>query len=403
MTRLLALAVACLLLLSPLQAADKPADKTTPKPTAEQLTFFEKKIRPLLVSKCYGCHSAKAKSVKGELLLDSRHGWSKGGESGPALVPGKPGESLLIEAVKYDGLEMPPKEKLSDQQIADLVRWVKMGAPDPRKGGTASLIRREINIEEGRRYWAFQPPTESPLPAVKNRRWPQGPIDHFILSRIEAAGLEPAEDADKATLARRLHFDLVGLPPTPKQLEAFLADKRPNALEALVDRLLKSPHFGERWGRHWLDVVRFAESTGMERNYTFPHAWRYRDYVIDTFNRDVPYNRFVREQVAGDLLPAKTPAERNRLKIATAFLAMGPKSLNERNKAIFQMDIVDEQIDITTRAVMGLTVSCARCHDHKFDPFPTEDYYALAGIFRSTETLYGTSGGQGNRQAGKLA
>ena len=403
MTRLLALAVACLLLLSPLQAADKPADKTTPKPTAEQLTFFEKKIRPLLVSKCYGCHSANAKSVKGELLLDSRHGWSKGGESGPALVPGKPGESLLIEAVKYDGLEMPPKEKLSDQQIADLVRWVKMGAPDPRKGGTASLIRREINIEEGRRYWAFQPPTESPLPAVKNRRWPQGPIDHFILSRIEAAGLEPAEDADKATLARRLHFDLVGLPPTPKQLEAFLADKRPNALEALVDRLLKSPHFGERWGRHWLDVVRFAESTGMERNYTFPHAWRYRDYVIDTFNRDVPYNRFVREQVAGDLLPAKTPAERNRLKIATAFLAMGPKSLNERNKAIFQMDIVDEQIDITTRAVMGLTVSCARCHDHKFDPFPTEDYYALAGIFRSTETLYGTSGGQGNRQAGKLA
>jgi len=403
MTRLLALSAACLCLLSPLQAADKPADKTVRKPTAEQLTFFEKKIRPLLVSKCYGCHSAKAKSVKGELLLDSRQGWTKGGESGPAVVPGKPGESLLIEAVKYEGLEMPPKEKLSDQQVADLVRWIKMGAPDPRKGGTASLIRREIDIEEGRRYWAFQPPTESPLPAVKNRRWPQDPIDHFILSRIEAADLVPAADADKATLARRLHFDLVGLPPTPKQLEAFLADTRPNALEALVDRLLKSPHFGERWGRHWLDVVRFAESTGMERNYTFPHAWRYRDYVIDTFNRDLPYNRFVREQVAGDLLEAKTPAERNRLKIATAFLAMGPKSLNERNKAIFQMNIVDEQIDITTRAVMGLTVSCARCHDHKFDPFPTEDYYALAGIFRSTETLYGTTGGQGNRQAGKLS
>ena len=402
MPRFLTLPTACLvslLLVASLQAAETPVKK----PTAKQLAFFEKNIRPLLVAKCYGCHSAKAKAVKGNLLLDSRAGWVKGGESGTAVVPGKPGESLLIEAVKYDGLEMPPKEKLAEQQIADLTRWVEMGAPDPRQGNTESLIRREINIEEGRSFWAFRPPKAAPLPVVKNGRWPISPIDHFILARIEAAGLTPVTDAEKVILARRLHFDLVGLPPTPQQLETFLDDNRPDALEHLVDRLLESPRFGERWGRHWLDVARFAESTGMERNYTFPHAWRYRDYVIDAFNRDVPFDRFIREQVAGDLIKAESPEERNRLKIATAFLAMGPKSLNERNKTLFQMDVVDEQIDVTTRAVMGLTVSCARCHDHKFDPFPTEDYYALAGIFRSSETLYGTGGGGGNRQPGKLA
>jgi cytochrome c553 len=406
MPRLCILAAACLLWVSPaapLQAADKPAAKPATKPTASQLAFFEKKIRPLLVARCYGCHSAKAKSVKGGLLLDSRNGWVSGGESGTAVVPGKPGESLLIEAVRYEGLEMPPKEKLTANQVADLVRWVEMGAPDPRRGGTASLIRREINIEEGRSFWAFQPPNAALLPDIENRKWPASPIDHFILARIEAAGIAPVQDADKTTLARRLYFDLIGLPPTPRQLEAFLADVSPQAVEALVDTLLASPHFGQRWARHWLDIARFAESTGMERNYTFPHAWRYRDYVIDAFNKDLPFDRFVREQVAGDLIEAKSPEERNRLKIATGFLAMGPKSLNQRNKAIFRMDIVDEQIDITTRAIMGLTVSCARCHDHKFDPFPTEDYYALAGIFRSTETLYGTTKGQGNRQPGQLA
>ncbi len=407
MPRFLALSIACLIALAPAvsaRAADQPAGKAkVKKPTAQQLAFFEKKIRPLLVARCYSCHSAKAKAVKGSLLLDSRAGWTRGGESGTAVVPGKPGESLLIEAVRYQGLEMPPKEKLSEQEIADLVRWVEMGAPDPRQGNTASLIRREIDIEKGRNFWAFQPPKAAPLPDVKNNKWPISPIDHFILARIEAADLVPVDDADKITLARRLHFDLIGLPPTPAQLETFLKDKRPDALEHLVDGLLKSPHFGERWGRHWLDVARFAESTGMERNYTFPHAWRYRRYVIDAFNHDVPFDQFVREQVAGDLIKSKSPEERNRLKIATAFLAMGPKSLNERNKALFQMDVVDEQIDVTTRAVMGLTVSCARCHDHKFDPFPTEDYYALAGIFRSSETLYGTGKGQGNRQPGKLA
>ncbi len=372
------------------------------EPTPAQIEFFEKKIRPVLVTKCHACHSAKAKAIKGELLLDSRGGWAKGGESGPAVIPGNPAESLLIQAIRYDGLEMPPKEKLTDQQIADFTRWVKMGAPDPRTGQTASLIRREINIVEGRKFWAYQPPVASSPPVIEHREWPIDPIDHFILARIESAKLTPVADADRLTLVRRLYFDLVGLPPTPDQVDAFLNDSSSRALESLVDQLLASPHFGERWGRHWLDVARFAESTGMERNYTFPHAWRYRDYVIDAFNRDLPFDRFVTEQIAGDLLPAKTPADRNRLIIATGFLAMGPKSLNERNKEIFRMDIVDEQIDITTRAVLGLTVSCARCHDHKFDPFPTEDYYALAGIFRSTNTLFGTAKGQGNRQPSGL-
>ena len=386
-------------LLLPLLFLSAPLLQAAEEPTPEQLEFFEKKIRPILATRCYSCHSAKAKALKGGLLLDHRQGWVTGGESGPAITPGSPAESLLIQAVNYDGLEMPPKEKLTDQQIADLTRWVRQGAPDPRTGKGISPIRRDIDIAQGRKFWAFQPPVAAALPAVKNETWPLDPIDHFILAGIESAGLAPVGDADRRTLVRRLYFDLVGLPPTSQQVEDFVNDTSSRALETLVDRLLESPHFGERWGRHWLDVARYAESTGMERNFTFPHAWRYRDYVIDAFNRDLPYNRFITEQVAGDLLPAKTPAARNRLTIATGFLAMGPKSLNQRDVNVFRMDIVDEQIDITTRAVMGLTVSCARCHDHKFDPFPTEDYYAIAGIFRSTRTLFGTGKGQGNRRA----
>ncbi|MAV36798.1 MAG: hypothetical protein CMJ59_15225 [Planctomycetaceae bacterium] len=369
------------------------------KPTARELAFFEKKIRPLLVQHCYKCHSRQAKTVEAGLLLDSRQGWMTGGENGAVIAAGSPGESLLIQAVNYEGLEMPPKEKLSPQQIADLTRWVRQGAPDPRTGDSISPIRRTIDIDQGRTFWAFHPALAAPLPPVENPAWPLDAIDHFILAGIEAAGLAPVGDADRRTLVRRLYFDLVGLPPTQQQVDDFVHDKSSRAVETLVDELLESPHFGERWGRHWLDVARYAESTGMERNFTFPHAWRYRDYVIDAFNRDLPYNRFITEQVAGDLLPAKTAADRNRLTVATGFLAMGPKSLNEPNPKVFQMDVVDDQVDISTRAVLALTVSCARCHDHKFDPFPTEDYYAIAGIFRSTRTLFGTGKGQGNRRA----
>ena len=371
-------------------------------PSTRELEFFETKIRPLLVQHCYKCHSRQAKKVRGGLLLDSRQGWMTGGDSGAAIAPGMPAESLLIQAINYDGLEMPPQEKLPPQQIADLTRWVKQGAADPRVGQSGLPIRREIDLDAGRKFWAFQSPQIAPLPSVENKSWPLDSIDYFILAAIEKAGLVPVEEAERRTLVRRLYFDLVGLPPTPQQVEEFVADTSSHALETLVERLLESPRFGERWGRHWLDVARYAESTGMERNFTFPHAWRYRDYVIDAFNRDLPYNRFITEQVAGDLLPAETPAVRNRLQVATGFLALGPKSLNEPNPKVFRMDVVDDQIDISTRAVLALTVSCARCHDHKFDPFPTADYYALAGIFQSTRTLFGTGKGQGNRRAAGL-
>jgi hypothetical protein len=232
--------------------------------------------------------------------------------------------------------------------------------------------------------------------------WVRSDIDRFILSKLEASGLQPSQDAAKATLLRRVYFDLIGLPPSPAQMKSFLADDSPKAFEKVVDELLASRQFGERWGRHWMDVARYAESTGMERNFTYPHAWRYRDYVIKSFNEDKPYNRFIKEQIAGDLMVSDDPKQETENLVATGFLAMGPKSLNQKDKRIFTMDIVDEQIDVATRATLGLSVACARCHDHKFDPIPTEDYYALAGIFRSTKTHYGTAKGNGNRQTGSL-
>lgn len=352
------------------------------------IEFFEKKIRPVLVTQCYECHAADSKKVKGGLLLDTRDGIRKGGESGAAVVPGNAGDSLLIEALKYDGLEMPPKQKLPDSVIADFVKWVEMGAPDPREG-KAAVVRKEINFEEAKNFWAFQPPKVTAPPKVKNTAWPRTDIDKFILAQLEEKKLRPVADADKATLLRRVTFDLTGLPPTPEELTAFLGDKSPTAFEKVVDRLLASPRFGERWGRHWFDVARYAESTGKERNIAFPYAWRYRDYVIDAFNTDKPYDRFITEQVAGDLLPAANDDERRSHLIATGFLTLGPKSVNEKNAEQFLMDTVDEQIDVTTRAVLATTVGCARCHDHKFDPIPTADYYAMAGIFKSTSTLAG--------------
>jgi hypothetical protein len=255
--------------------------------------------------------------------------------------------------------------------------------------------KKGIDMAAGRTFWAFQAPKEVSPPKTKDLSWARTDTDRFVLAALEAKGLKPVADADKATLIRRVYFDLVGLPPSPEQVKSFLADRDPQALDRVVDQLLASPQFGERWGRHWLDVARYAESSGKERNYTFPQAWRYRDYVITSFNQDKPYDRFIREQIAGDLLPAKTAAERNEGIIATGFLAIGTKALNEKNPEIFQMDVVDDQVDVTSRAVLGLTASCARCHDHKFDPIPTSDYYALAGIFRSTETLYGTDDGGG--------
>ncbi|MEX1222956.1 MAG: DUF1549 and DUF1553 domain-containing protein, partial [Pirellulales bacterium] len=259
-----------------------------------------------------------------------------------------------------------------------------------------------IDWQAAREFWAFQPLTRPQVPQVRDRAWPANPIDHFVLARLEAEKLAPVEDADRRTLVRRLYFDLIGLPPTPEQVEAFVNDESPQALETLVDELLASDRFGERWGRHWLDVARYGESSGRERNHTFPHAWRYRDYVIDAFNADLPYNEFITEQIAGDLLEHDNDQQRRRRMIATGFLAIGPKTLNERNRRQFDLNTIDDQIDTLGRAVLGMTIGCARCHDHKFDPIPTADYYALAGIFSSTETLFGGTESQGVRQTTAL-
>ncbi len=368
-------------------------------PDKKGVAFFEKRIRPVLVESCYECHSAKSEKAKGGLTVDSRDSLLRGGESGPAIVPGSPNDSLLIEALKHDGLEMPPNKKLSDRVIADFVAWIKMGAPDPREAiaGAEHPAKKEIDIEAGRQFWAFQPPKVAEPPKVKNQQWPKSDIDKFVLADLEANGLTPVSDADRRTLLRRVYLDLIGLPPTPEEVDAFVNDSAPTLklLEPIVDRLLASPQFGERWGRHWLDVVRFAESNGNTDNVTYPHAWRYRDYVINAFNSDKPFDRFITEQLAGDLLPSQDPKERDMLLTATGFLALGSKPRSQNNPD-FSMDLVAEQIEVATTGFMALTVACARCHDHKFDPIPTSEYYAMAGIFTSTESLYSAGGGQGN-------
>jgi hypothetical protein len=352
------------------------------------IDFFEQKVRPVLAQHCYPCHSTEAKKRRGGLLLDTRDGLRKGGDTGPAVVPGKPADSLLLKVVRYteDGPRMPPKGKLPAAVIADLERWIALGAPDPRDG-TATSNKKGIDLEQGRKFWAFQPPRRHPVPAVKDTTWAHGDIDRFILARLDSKGLRPVADADRVTLIRRAYFDLVGLPPSPEEIDDFVNDRSPDAFARVVDRLLASPHFGERWGRHWLDVARFAESSGGGRSLLFPDAWRYRDYVIEAFNTDRPYNRFVLEQIAGDLLLSTTPDERHRQLVATAFLVLGPTNYEAQDKDVLEMDVVDEQLDTIGRAFLGMTLGCARCHDHKFDPIPTRDYYALAGILKSTQTL----------------
>jgi hypothetical protein len=351
--------------------------------------FFEQKIRPVLVQHCYKCHASDAKKVKGGLLLDTREGIRKGGDTGPAVVPGKVVESVLIKALRHDEILMPPSGKLPDEVIADFERWVRMGAPDPRTGTRVSAQPQAIDIEAGRRFWAFQPPRPSAVPRVADTAWPRSDLDRFILATLEAKGLKPARDADRATLIRRAAIALVGLPPTPEELDAFVTDPAPDAFARVVDRLLASPQFGERWGRHWLDVARYADSNGRDENLTYHEAFRYRDYVVDSFNRDKPFDRLVREQIAGDLLPAANQAQKDEQLTATGFLMIGPKVLADRDFVKRRMDVIDEQVDTIGRAFLGMTLGCARCHDHKFDPVPTADYYALAGILGSTRTLDG--------------
>jgi mono/diheme cytochrome c family protein len=366
--------LAAVLFIGPAVAADSA-------PTPQDIKFFETRIRPLLADKCFKCHGPAKQ--RNELRLDSADGVKEGGSSGKALiVPGKPDDSLLLKAVRHaEGVEkMPPDGKLSDSQIADLAAWVKRGAPFPASQKTENA--------DPAKHWAFQPVRRPTVPEIRNAKSDiRNEIDRFVLARLETAGLKPAPAADKRTLIRRATFDLIGLPPTPTEIEDFLRDDSREAFAKVIDRLLASPAYGERWGRHWLDVARYADSNGLDENVAHGNAWRYRDYVIRSFNADKPYNQFLREQIAGDLLPSTSTAVRNDRLIATGFLALGPKVLAEPDEKKMEFDIVDEQIDTLGRTVMGLTLGCARCHDHKFDPIAITDYYALAGIFVSTKTM----------------
>lgn len=360
------------------------------RPTELQLEFFEKQVRPLLVEHCYQCHSVNAKRLEAGLLLDSRKGHLTGGDSGPALVPGKPEDSLLIEAVRYESYEMPPKGKLPARDIQTLVRWVEMGAPWPDEPApVADADRKEFDLEQRRsEFWVWQPVADEGTPEVADTTWPHSAIDHFILARLEQSGLKPAGDADRTALLRRIYFDLIGLPPAPDEAEAFLEDQSEGALERVVDRLLESPHFGERWARHWLDLVRYAESRGHEFDNDTPNAFQYRDYLIRAFNADVPYDQFVREHIAGDLLPEPRlhPTEKfNESVLGTGFWFLGEWVHSPVDIRKDEADRFDNMIDVMSKTFLGVTVACARCHDHKFDAISTADYYSLSGFLQSSD------------------
>lgn len=360
------------------------------EPTATEIEFFEKEVRPLLVTNCFQCHSTGQKQ-KGGLLLDSREGLLTGGDTGPALVPGQAGDSRMVRAIRYDDtdLKMPPKGKLKDEEIAVLTKWVDTGAKWPAgpKPGIKGAVNGEFNFAERAKHWSFQPIQDVKPPEVKQADWPAADYDRFILAALEAKNIHPAPQTDKRSWLRRVTFDLIGLPPTPAEIDAFLADESPQAFEKIVDRLLDSPYYGERWGRHWLDLVRFAETQGHEFDFEIPNAWRYRDYVIRALNADLPYNQFVTEHIAGDLLaePRRHPTERfNESIIGTGFFWLGEGKHSPVDVRAEEAARVDNQIDVMCKTFLGMTVSCARCHDHKFDPIPTKDYYALFGFLQSS-------------------
>jgi hypothetical protein len=361
-----------------LSAQDKP-------PSPEGVEFFEKRIRPLLVKNCYECHGPDAKKVGGGLRLDSRDGVRNGGGRGPAIVPGEPGKSLLLTAVRQtDELKMPPKSKLAADEIADLETWVKNGAADPRTG----VALKPTEPTRGRDLWSLKPVRDPAVPSVKDASWPLTPVDRFVLAKLEEKGLKPVAPADKRTLIRRATFDLTGLPPTPAEIDAFLADDSPGSFATVIDRLLASPAYGERWGRHWLDVVRYADTAGDNSDYPIPQAYRYRNWVIAAINADMRYDRFVIEQLAGDLLPATDDADRHKKLIATGYLANARRfgSYDDLGNGLpYPWYLTyEDTIDNLGRTFLGLTINCARCHDHKFDPLTQQDYYALYGFFQST-------------------
>ena len=364
----------------------------------DPVEFFESKIRPLFVSECSACHGDKVQMAG--LMLTTAEGLQKGAESGPLVSGTDPGQSRLIRAIRYLGaIKMPPTGKLAPDEIRSLEEWVAMGAPWPKvEPANQAEPGSQAETSAGKSdYWAFRPLDNSPPPALNDEASAASPIDHFILAWLEEKGLDPAPRAEKLTLLRRAKYDLHGLPPTEAEIEQFLADTQSGAFARLVDRLLDSPRYGERWGRHWLDVARYATSTGVDEDHRYPYAWRYRDYVIDAFNHDLPYGQFVREQIAGDLLPAGDSGQVNqRGIIATGFLALGPKAIAQQDRVQMVYDVVDEQIDTVSKAFLGLTIACARCHDHKFDPILNTDYYSLASIFASSQTYADLSLEEGN-------
>ncbi len=349
----------------------------------EGTRFFETKIRPVLVDQCTKCHGADKQ--KGGLRLDSKTAFLAGGETGPAVVAGKPDESLLVQALKHDadGPKMPPSKKLPAPVIADFTRWVEMGSPWPGEGSApaATTARKgEMQItDKDRNHWAFLPIKRSPVPSVKDQKWVKNPIDAFVLAGLEAKGMTPNTPASKLELLRRATYDLTGLPPTIAEVDAFLVENSPNAYEKLVDRLLASPHYGEKWGRHWLDLVRFGETNSYERDNPKPNAWRYRDYVIHAFNEDKPFDRFVREQLAGDELPNKT----NDAIVATGYYRLGIWDDEPADRELARYDGLDDIVATTSQVFLGMTVDCARCHDHKIDPIPQKDYYRLLSFFQN--------------------
>lgn len=374
--------LAWLLLLTAWGSTVQAQDKTLP---SGDLQFFESKVRPLLVERCHSCHSAKAKKLRGGLLLDNRAALLKGGDSGPALVPGEPDRSLLIKAIRYHDadLQMPPTGKLPDQAVAVLTEWVRRGAPFP--GGSGAVVAKEgVNLEEGRKFWSFQPLRPVPPPAVKNSAWPRKTIDRFLLAELDKRGLAPSATADPRVLIRRASFDLIGLPPTPEEMDAFVGVRAEDAYARLIDKLLASPHYGERWGRHWLDLVRYCD-IGESWVQSKGKPYLYRDWVIRALQDDMPYDQFVQKQLAADLMPGTKPADL----AALGFLGLSPQYWKELNldKEVIRVVVAEEweeRIAAVTGTFLGLTVACARCHDHKFDPITMHDYYALAGVLASS-------------------
>ena len=373
---------------------EEPALVPEKKFSTEDLAFFEKEVLPILKDNCYKCHGEG--KPRGGLRLNSRAALLQGGDTGPAVSLDKPDDSLLLKAIRYeDGLEMPPKKKLADKEIATLAKWVKLGAPHmvvregekkvepPHRAETGGKI-----TAEAKKYWAYQPIKRSPVPEVKNRTWVRNPIDAFILAKLEARQLTPAAPADKVALIRRAYYDLIGLPPTPDEVDAFVRDAAPEAYEKLVDKLLASPHYGEKWGRHWLDLVRYAETNGYERDGIKPYAWRYRDYVIRSFNSDKPYDRFIHEQLAGDELDRDNPDAI----IATGYYRLGLWDDEPADPLQARFDEFDDLVATTSQVFLGMTMNCARCHDHKIDPLSQKDYYRMVAFFRDVQPFSDTRG-----------